>query len=76
MFSALALSLVTQKPFGPFFSHTGTCNDVIIHKLVLDHLGVNSVTLAIGGTMGGMTVLEWSLCAYPPVYVKTMRHSA
>src|SRR6266404_4196393 len=33
-----------------------------LHKLVLDHLGVSSVAVIIGGSMGGMTVLEWPLC--------------
>lgn len=53
-----------------------------IHKLVLDHLGVTSVAVVIGGSMGGMAVLEWPLCC-PPGYVKRIvpmatsaRHSA
>lgn len=53
-----------------------------LHKLVLDHLGVNSVAVVIGGSMGGMAVLEWPLCS-PPGYVKhvvpiatSARHSA
>ena len=35
---------------------------------MLDHLGVASVAVVIGGSMGGMTVLEWPLCA-PPGFV-------
>lgn len=53
-----------------------------IHKLVLDHLGVQSVAVVIGGSMGGMAVLEWPLCS-PKGYVKyiiplatSARHSA
>jgi homoserine O-acetyltransferase/O-succinyltransferase len=53
-----------------------------IHKLVLDNLGVSSVAVAIGGSMGGMTVLEWPLCT-PRGYVRNIvpiatsaRHSA
>jgi homoserine O-acetyltransferase/O-succinyltransferase len=53
-----------------------------IHKLVLDHLGVSSVAVCIGGSMGGMAVLEWALCS-PPKYIKhviplatSARHSA
>ena len=53
-----------------------------IHKLVLDHLGVTSVAVVIGGSMGGMAVLEWPLCS-PPGYVRRViplatsaRHSA
>ena len=29
-----------------------------IRKLVLDHLGIRSVSFVIGGSMGGMAVLE------------------
>ncbi|KAF8880904.1 Alpha/Beta hydrolase protein [Gymnopilus junonius] len=54
----------------------------IIHKLVLDHLGVRAVAVVIGGSMGGMAVLEWPLCS-PPGYVRRIiplatsaRHSA
>ncbi|OBZ72035.1 Homoserine O-acetyltransferase [Grifola frondosa] len=50
--------------------------------LVLDHLGVSSVAVAIGGSMGGMAILEWPLCT-PPGYVRhvipiatSARHSA
>lgn len=52
------------------------------HKLVLDHLGVASVAVVVGGSMGGMAVLEWPLCT-PRGYVKhiiplatSARHSA
>lgn len=52
------------------------------HKLVLDHLGVRSVAVAIGGSMGGMAVLEWPLCT-PVGFVRRIipiatsaRHSA
>ena len=34
--------------------------DVAVHKLVLDRLGIRSVMFAIGGSMGGMQVLEWA----------------
>jgi homoserine O-acetyltransferase len=53
-----------------------------LHKLVLDHLSVSSVAVVIGGSMGGMAVLEWPLCT-PPGYVRRIiplatsaRHSA
>ena len=80
--SPLTLNPVTQKPYGRSFPRTTVRDDVRIHKLVLDHLGVTSVAVAIGGSMGGMTVLEWPLCTTPG-YVKRIvplatsaRHSA
>ncbi|KAI0661548.1 homoserine O-acetyltransferase [Cubamyces menziesii] len=72
----------TGKPYGPEFPLTTIRDDVRIHKLVLDHLGVQSVAVVIGGSMGGMAVLEWPLCT-PPGYVRRIipiatsaRHSA
>jgi homoserine O-acetyltransferase/O-succinyltransferase len=53
-----------------------------IHKLVLDQLGIRSVAVVIGGSMGGMATLEWPLCTEPG-YVRhiipiatSARHSA
>ena len=53
-----------------------------LHKLLLDHLGVRSVAVVVGGSMGGMAVLEWPLCT-PKGYVRhiipiatSARHSA
>lgn len=51
------------------------------HKLLLDDLGVNRVAAVIGGSMGGMLVLEWAY--FGKDYVRTIipiatssRHSA
>ncbi|KAJ7615794.1 Alpha/Beta hydrolase protein [Mycena rosella] len=59
-----------------------TFSSARIHKRVLDHLGVESVAVAIGGSMGGMAVLEWPLCT-PDGYIRhvipmatSARHSA
>jgi homoserine O-acetyltransferase len=39
---------------------TVTIRDMVrVQQLLLDHLQVNSIELAIGGSMGGMQVLEW-----------------
>ncbi|CAL1696884.1 unnamed protein product [Somion occarium] len=72
----------TGKPYGPEFPTTTIRDDVRLHKLVLDHLGVSSVAVVIGGSMGGMAVLEWPLCT-PKGYVRHIipiatsgRHSA
>ncbi|KAG6889659.1 hypothetical protein C0995_015775 [Termitomyces sp. Mi166 len=80
--SPITLDPATGKPYGPEFPPTTIRDDVRIHKLVLDHLGVKSVAVAIGGSMGGMAVLEWPLCS-PPGYIRhviplatSARHSA
>lgn len=41
-----------------------------LHKLILDDLGVKSVAICIGGSMGGMQVLEWSF--FGPDYIKAI----
>src|SRR5579859_7783030 len=53
-----------------------------IHKMILDDLGVQQVAIVIGGSMGGMNVLEWAMI-YGPDYIKSIvpmatsaRHSA
>ncbi|KAG9099542.1 homoserine O- acetyltransferase [Ceratobasidium sp. UAMH 11750] len=80
--SPVTISPETGEPYGPEFPITTIRDDVRIHKLVLDKLGVRSVAVAIGGSMGGMAVLEWPLCT-PPGYVRNIvpiatsaRHSA
>lgn len=80
--SSITVDPNTGRIYGPEFPPTSIRDDVRLHKLVLDHLGVTSVRVAIGGSMGGMAVLEWPLCA-PPGYVKhiiplatSARHSA
>ncbi|KAF8439308.1 Alpha/Beta hydrolase protein [Boletus edulis BED1] len=72
----------TGRPYGPEFPQTSIRDDVRLHKHVLDHLGVSRVAVAIGGSMGGMAVLEWPLCS-PPGYIRhiiplatSARHSA
>lgn len=50
--------------------------------MILDDLGVKQVAIVIGGSMGGMNVLEWAMI-YGPEYIKSIvpmatsaRHSA
>ncbi|GAA5837095.1 hypothetical protein JCM9279_005584 [Rhodotorula babjevae] len=68
--------------WGPEFPRTTVRDDVRLHKLLLDHLGVSTVAAVIGGSMGGMAVLEWPLTS-PPGYIRNIcpiatsaRHSA
>jgi homoserine O-acetyltransferase len=53
---------------------------VAAHRKLLDHLGVRQIAMAIGGSMGGMQVLEWAFYgdyvrAIAPIAVGG-RHSA
>ncbi|KAG2101834.1 Alpha/Beta hydrolase protein, partial [Suillus discolor] len=80
--SPVTTNPATGKPYGPEFPQTTIRDDVRLHKLVLDNLGVSNVAVVIGGSMGGMAVLEWPLCT-PLGYVRhiiplatSARHSA
>ncbi|KAF5343913.1 hypothetical protein D9758_012109 [Tetrapyrgos nigripes] len=67
--SPVTINSDTGMNYGPDFPPTSIRDDVKLHKLVLDHLGVSAIGVVIGGSMGGMAVLEWPLCT-PPGYVK------
>ncbi|KAJ7616088.1 Alpha/Beta hydrolase protein [Roridomyces roridus] len=67
--SASPLSVdASGRCYGPDFPDTTIRDDVRIHKIVLDRLGVSSIAVVIGGSMGGMHALEWPLCF--PGFVK------
>ncbi|KAF5364231.1 hypothetical protein D9756_000909 [Leucocoprinus leucothites] len=80
--SPVTINPDTRRPYGPEFPPTTIRDDVRLHKIVLDHLGITSVAVVIGGSMGGMAVLEWPLCT-PPGFIRhviplatSARHSA
>ncbi|SNX85905.1 related to MET2 - homoserine O-acetyltransferase [Melanopsichium pennsylvanicum] len=50
-----------QAWWGPEFPATTVRDDVRLQKLVLEYLGVHSIAAVVGGSMGGMAVLEWPL---------------
>ncbi|KAI0999198.1 Homoserine [Podosphaera aphanis] len=67
--------------YGPEFPLTTIRDDVNIQKMLLDDLGVKKVAAVIGGSMGGMLVLEWAYfgkdyvrCIVP--IATSSRHSA
>ncbi|KAI4178396.1 MAG: hypothetical protein LQ346_007466 [Caloplaca aetnensis] len=67
--------------YGPEFPLTTIRDDVNIHKIVLDDLGVRQIAAAVGGSMGGMLVLEYAY--FGTDYVRSIvpiatssRHSA
>ncbi|MDZ4700354.1 MAG: homoserine O-acetyltransferase [Rhodothermales bacterium] len=50
----------TGRLYGPDFPIFSIRDSVQLHRRLLDVLGVARVSLVIGGSMGGMQVLEWA----------------
>ncbi|GKT49501.1 homoserine O-acetyltransferase [Colletotrichum spaethianum] len=69
--SPLTINPDTGRSYASQFPQTTIRDDVKAHKLVLDALGVKSIAAVVGGSMGGMTTLEWPLCA-PPGFVRNI----
>ncbi|KAJ2645249.1 homoserine O- acetyltransferase [Coemansia sp. RSA 1694] len=59
--SPLTTNPATGAPYGPEFPLTSIRDDVRLHRLVLDALGVKQVAICIGGSLGGMQCLEWGM---------------
>jgi len=71
----------TNRPYGFKFPLVTIGDMVRAQKALLDHLGIKKILSVIGGSIGGMQVLEW--CArYPEMIISaiplatTTRHSA
>ena len=70
-----------SKPYGLRFPFVTIGDMVDAQKHLIDHLGIRQLLSVIGGSIGGMQVLEWSL-KYPEMVVSaipiatTPRHSA
>jgi homoserine O-acetyltransferase len=54
----------TGKPYGLDFPIFTVADMVRVQKLLLDRLGIRSLLAVIGGSIGGMQVLQWAI-AYP-----------
>lgn len=79
--SPLTINPETGNVYGPEFPLVSVRDDVQLHRLILDHLGVKQIAICVGGSMGGMQVLEWAQMGQE--YVRTIvpiatsgRHSA
>lgn len=59
--SPLTINPETGDRYGPEFPLVSVRDDIQLHRMVLDQLGVKQVAICIGGSMGGMQVLEWAL---------------
>jgi homoserine O-acetyltransferase/O-succinyltransferase len=71
----------TAKPYAMRFPVITIRDMVRAQAMLLDHLGVDRLLAAVGGSMGGMQVLEWA-ATYPArvrsavVIASAARHSA
>ncbi|MFP6854441.1 MAG: homoserine O-acetyltransferase, partial [Opitutales bacterium] len=76
-----SINPATGQPYGLSFPDLTVRDMVRAQKLLIDHLGINRLYAVIGGSMGGMQVLQWAI-EYPesvgriiPI-AATARHSA
>lgn len=71
----------TDKPYGINFPFVTIGDMVTAQKMLLDHLGIKNILSVIGGSIGGMQVLEWCV-RYPEIITSaiplatTTKHSA
>ncbi|MFO7688357.1 MAG: homoserine O-acetyltransferase [Desulfobacterales bacterium] len=76
-----SVSPTTGKPYGHRFPLVTIGDMVRAQKALMDHLGIEKILAVIGGSIGGMQVLEWCV-RYPEMVIAalplatTTRHSA
>ena len=76
-----SINPTTQKPYGLEFPVITIGDMVRAQKALMDHLGIQKILSVIGGSIGGLQVLEWAV-QYPDIVFSavplatTARHSA
>jgi len=76
-----AINPKTNQPYGLDFPVVTIGDLVKAQKALMDHLGIRNVLSVVGGSIGGMQVLEWCV-RYPDTVISaiplatTTRHSA
>ena len=58
--SPITLDPLTGNPYGVKFPIPTIRDTVNLHKKLLDEIGVQKIAFPVGGSMGGMQVLEWA----------------
>ena len=56
-----SLNPQTGQPYGPTFPQVTIRDSVRAQALLLDHLGIPTLKLAIGASIGGMQAIEWAI---------------
>ena len=70
----------TAKPYGLDFPLISICDIVQAQKHIIDHLGIEKLLAVVGGSMGGMQVLQWmvsyphKICSAIPI-ATTLKHT-
>lgn len=59
----LSTNPATGKPYGMDFPLLQMADFVAVHRKLLEHLGIERLHAAVGGSLGGMQVLQWTLDA-------------
>ena len=64
-------NLATGKPYGSSFPPITVGDIVNVHRLLLNHIGVSRLAAVVGGSFGGMQVLEWAI-RYPGMIARAI----
>ncbi len=56
-----SINPATGEPWGLDFPLLDMRDFNVVHRALLDHLGINHLHALVGGSMGGMQVLQWSM---------------
>jgi len=56
-----SINPANQQPWGPDFPSVKVCDWVVTQALLADRLGIDTWAAVIGGSLGGMQALQWSI---------------